>query len=840
MRPLTSITLFALGLLSASAHSAQAGELQRVQFVVREAHSHRILRGAKVVVEDVRGQHFSTILPTNRLIPSPTEVFDLTGWKAVPEVEAFGQPVRQVELVLGQSVVLTGQVEPPIKDIYIKVTARLIPKHANAVSPGSSVDHNKIEKLAGSAGGSVASILKEQSGVASDSNGQQHVRGEHADLSYVVDGIPLPDTLSGRQGSVVVPATIDKLEFLTGGFPAEFGGQVAAVLNIATLPSTRHFRADVGFVGGSYDTTNSDFTVVGPAGNSGSFVINFGANRTRNYLEPQQPDVHTAHNEGSSINEFFKFRFSPSYHDLVTLTLSRNPNTYQVNNRTGLPSAFAGGGQGYGFLGLRNADGSLPDAVTANPGGLGSAKIPLLSQQALGMDITAREVSEFATLSWRREIASSTTGLLALTFLHAGQDLHNQNPAVDPLNLPVDNSIEYNPTSTRNIHHVQWVGSLNYRRGKHDLKAGFLADSQNGDETYQIAPASQLALNALANFAPNLAPTGAIRTDLAGNPILDVNGNPIYLATSSNSPVLTVHRSGFYRAGYLQDTWKVSRKLTANYGLRGDWYKQSQNLGSSTIDTFALSPRLNFSYNLNRASTLRWSYNRLFNTPPLAQGAIIGQPIQPETLDQYDLSLEHQVSPRQSVSLAYYVKQIHNQVDTGLLIPGSQIGLYSSVNLQYGGVHGIEFVYDLQAGKDKEGRTVGWDTTFNYTYSIAAPNGIDNTGGIVPNFNDHDQRNTVGLSLGYTWKSGANSSLVINHGSGLASSIVLPNTTRTPRTQLDWHFSTGQTYLHKHLKFGLDIINLLDDRTVINFQSAFSGTRFQQARMVQLSLSGSF
>ncbi len=838
--PLCALILCTL--LIALSSRVRAGELQQIQFVARDSQTHQIVRGAEIVIEDLKGGRKPYTLITSRLFPTSTPVFDIANWRSISEVEAFGQPVKQVDIALGQSVILTGQAHPPIKDIYIKITARLIPKHANAASPGATVDRAKIEKIAGAAGGSVGALIKEQSGVASDSAGQQHVRGEHADISYVVDGVPLPDTLSGRQGSVIVPSTIERLEFLTGGFPAEFGGQVAAILNIATLPSARHFHADLGLVAGSYDTTNGDLTAVGPIGEKGSYVIDIGANRTRNYLESQQPDVQTAHNEGASINEFFKVRFSPSHSDLLTLTLSRNPNSYQVNNRTGLPSSYAAAGQGYGFLGLRNADGSIPDGAVANPGGLGSGNLLLSSQQNAGMDITARELSEFATLSWRREVSPSTTGLFSLTFLHAGQDLSNANPSSDPLHLPIDNSIEYNPASTRNIHHVQWTGSLEHRGGQHDFKTGFLLDSQNGDESYQIVPASQLSLNALANLAPNLAPTGAVQTDATGNPVLDVNGNPIYNATSSASPTVSVHRSGFYRAGYLQDTWKVSRKLTANLGLRADWYNQTQSISGSqsVVDTLSLSPRFNFSYNLNRMTTLRWSYNRLFNTPPLAQGAIVGLPIQPETLDQYDLSIEHQVAPRQSVSLAYYVKQIHNQVDTGLLIPGSQIGLYSAVNFQYGAVHGIEFAYDLAAGKDKRNRTVGVDASLNYTYSIAAPNGADNTGAPVADYNDHDQRNTVGLNLGYTFTSGANTSFVINHGSGLASSVTPPNTTRTPRTQVDWHFSTGARYLNSRVSLGLDVLNVFDSRTVINFQSAFSGTRFMQGRMVQLSLSGKF
>ena len=57
----------------------------------------------------------------------------------------------------------------------------------------------------------------------------------------------------------------------------------------------------------------------------------------------------------------------------------------------------------------------------------------------------------------------------------------------------------------------------------------------------------------------------------------------------------------------------------------------------------------------------------------------MGQPIQPETLNQYDVSLERRWCAGQTAKLAYYYKQISNQVDTGLLIPGSQIGLYSAL-----------------------------------------------------------------------------------------------------------------------------------------------------------------
>jgi len=834
--------LASLVLLAAPA-LAHAGGLDRVQFVVVDRVTRLPIMDAQVTIEDADGGHLS-----RRLSAAPySETFNTRHWRLEPGIG--GEKPTLITIPLGTTVSLIGQAQPvgpgsqqpPVAEIHIVVrAARLQTTKSGPTTSATTIDSAAIQRKAGGSE-NLNKVLEGNGGVAADSAGQLHVRGEHADISYVVDGVGLPDTLSGRQNSVVVPSTIRSLEFITGAFAPEFGQQTAAILNIDTVPGAPHSRSSVSVEAGSFDTTNGDFTTSGPLGKYAGYVVDLSATRTRNAQEPQQPDVQTAHNAGSDISEFGKLRFATSRRDTLNLTLSRSPGTLEIGNRTGLPSNFEFAGQGYGFQGLRNANGSRPDATLVNPTGLGADNLPLLSQQGAGMDITQREISEFGTLSWRRELSAHDTGLFAVTFLHSGQDIHNHNPAVDLLNLPVDNSIEYNPTAARNVHHVQIMSSVTSTVKAHQFKAGFTVDDQNGSETYNLVPGSQLALDALAALSPGLAPSGVVLTDGQGNAVTDVNGNPVYRANSNTSPTLLVHRSGFYRAAYLQDTWHESRKFTINYGLRGDWYKQSQDLGQPTVDVKTISPRLNFSYNPDPKTAFRWSYNKLFNTPPLAQGAVVGQPIQPEILDQYDISVDREIGgrtgPGQKLHLAYYIKDIRNQVDTGLLIPGSQIGIYSAVNLEIGGVHGIEFGYDLTPPK---GRNYGFDASFNYSYSIARPNGKDNTGADVPDFNDHDQRNTLNLDLGYTWRSGMNASFSITHGSGLASSPIPPSVERVPRTQIDLRFATGPRLFKGRGGVGVSVENLLDDRTVINFQSAFSGTRFQEARRILFNANLSF
>lgn len=821
---MSSLRFWALSLLCAALPSASlAAGLGHVRFVIIDPVTQKPATGF-VSVETPDGREALLASSIFRLGETPS--LDTSAMAIESRAEA-----TTITIPLGATVTLTqpgqqGQV--PTKEITIRVTAsRIVPNRAPAGANSTVRDRNDIQKFTTPGQQDAKALTKGQAGVAEDSAGQAHVRGEHGDISYVVDGVPLPDTLSGRQGSVVVSSTIQTLEIITGGFAPEFGGQTAAVLNVTTLPSVHDARTEYSLLGGDYRTLSGDVTSVGPLGSKANYVLDVNANRTDNFQEPPQPDRQTAHNAGATESLFGRFRFAPNSKDAWSLTLSHNPAQIEISNRTGLPGSFRQAGQGYGLFGLRNADGTRPDVTADNAGALGAGTILLPSQQAAGQDINETDITSFATLNYARKVSANDSAQLALTILHSGQDVTNDNPDVDPLNLPVDNSIEYNPTATRNIHHIQLTGSYSAKRGAHRFKAGFLVDDQSGFESYRLQAASQLALDALAAIAPALAPAGTASDQL------DVNGNPVYTATGS-TPTLNLERKGGYQAAYVQDT-AVFGRTTVNFGLRGDWYQQSINGGVADLSVFELSPRANFQYDLNRQTQIHLSYNHLLNTPPIAQGALIGQLIKPETLDQYDAAISRNIGGGQKISLAYYYKQIKNQFDTGLLIPGSQIGIYSTVSLERAGVHGVEFSYDLAAPGG-----VGWDGYLNYSLSAAKPKGLDNLGEEVDPFNDHDQRDTLGAGLAYTWRSGASAALTYQYGSGLASSVVPPSEDRTARDQFDLKVGTGNVLFNHRAGLTLDVENLFDKRNVINFQSAFSGTRFMQARRITLSINGRF
>ena len=89
-------------------------------------------------------------------------------------------------------------------------------------------------------------------GVARAPTGEVHVRGMHGEFTYYIDGLPVPLGVFGGLNEVVDPRVIDRATFITGGFPAEYGGQMAAIVDLNNRVPTGKFHLDASAYAGSY------------------------------------------------------------------------------------------------------------------------------------------------------------------------------------------------------------------------------------------------------------------------------------------------------------------------------------------------------------------------------------------------------------------------------------------------------------------------------------------------------------------------------------------------------------------------------------------------------------
>src|SRR5690349_15866139 len=90
-------------------------------------------------------------------------------------------------------------------------------------------------------------------GVAQDSFGQLHVRGEHANLQYRIDDVLLPESIPGF-GQELQTRLADNISLITGALPAQFGFRTTGVIDIHTKNGAVFQQGDASLYVGSFDT----------------------------------------------------------------------------------------------------------------------------------------------------------------------------------------------------------------------------------------------------------------------------------------------------------------------------------------------------------------------------------------------------------------------------------------------------------------------------------------------------------------------------------------------------------------------------------------------------------
>lgn len=860
---LAAVLMAAPALSLFSITQARADVFGRLQITVRSADTGQPVQGARVTFHDptgVRGD-FAAVTDAQGVALSPP--LENHAWQVTEQRVTFEADTRTVQVAADT----TSDVDVRLAKHIIR-GSRTVVIRGNNTTDETRRDANFIRKYPANAGNpqSLSRILTTNPGFVQSSVNVVHPRGEHASTSIYLNGFLLPGVLQGRAGQQINPNIIQSADVQTGAYAPEYGSELAAVLNLSLRSGPITPFQTFSFDGGNYKTLDQEVTLGGQAGtplfggDSGGnvarrfrYLVNVSNRSTDNALESPQPDNQTAHNHGLSTIALGNFDYLAGPSDQFTLTINSAPAHTQIANRTGLGSKYAPVGQDYGYGGARNSDGVEPGG---DPTAVGGQTIALGSQQTAGQDIYQNDDNTFGLLNYRHGFSHGLTGLLSLGLNHSGLDIKNHNPSIDPNSLNadgtlsvIDNSIEFNPSIQRVNTQKEIAGSLTQASGAHTYKAGFIFDGQTGDEQYQFVPQSQLALDALnavqSGGGPTLTPGGAGQVDSAGNPVLDTLGNQVYLIDPNNSatPIVHVHRSGYYNAGYVQDTWRATRQLTINYGARLDGYGQKQDLGTPSVNQAYLSPRLNLAYAFSSGTTLLASYNKLFTQPPLAQGAIVGTSLRPQLTNAYEASVVQRLNPQQTAKISYYQKNDSNENDTGILIPYTQIGAYTTLQYQYATIQGLELSYDL-APKGN----IGLGGYAAFTRSKARPGGLDQTGGPAPIVNDHDQRSTLSTGVSYTFKSQAFAGVDYYYGSGEASSVLAPigpsnlnilnDGKRNSHSLFNLRLASPPIAGYGGLE--LDVDNLFDRRDVLNFNSGFSGTRFQQGRRVLLRATASF
>jgi hypothetical protein len=172
-------------------------------------------------------------------------------------------------------------------------------------SAHTDVDTGLIEKLPlESQSSSVSSLVTAATpGVVADSNGLFHGLGDHAENSFSVDGQPITDQQSKVFSNQIPLDSIQSLEVVSGGPPAEYGDKTSLVIKVTTR-SGLGITKPTGTVSSSYGSFGSvtgGFQLAYGGQKWGNFIAANGLNTSR-FLDP--PELRAIHDKGNEENLF--------------------------------------------------------------------------------------------------------------------------------------------------------------------------------------------------------------------------------------------------------------------------------------------------------------------------------------------------------------------------------------------------------------------------------------------------------------------------------------------------------------------------------------------------------
>jgi outer membrane receptor protein involved in Fe transport len=248
------------------------------------------------------------------------------------EAKGFAPQSRQVTVNSNLPLELSISLSVAGASEQIVVTAREDLVDPGSASSAATLAANFIGRAPRvNRGRQLQELIATAPGMATENNGLLHVRGVEDGVLYVLDGVPVADRLDALSASSFDTDTINSLQVITGGMPAEFGGRNAAV--IVVQPKS---GIDQGVAGslragaGDFRTGDIAAALGGRLGKKFGFFANAATNRSDRFLDPVDP--RNFNNRGGAINLNLRADWRASARDTVLFNVSANGSDFRVSN----------------------------------------------------------------------------------------------------------------------------------------------------------------------------------------------------------------------------------------------------------------------------------------------------------------------------------------------------------------------------------------------------------------------------------------------------------------------------------------------------------------------------
>ena len=708
---------------------------------------------------------------TPQQTPTPSAPQQATGGNVLPETRVVAPAERRRPRTPPPRQVVTRQPPAPTPtqaQVVAQQTQVFDAARQTILAPVGAtsyeVSHQAIEAQPQGNNATLDKVLLQFPGVTQDSaaSGELHVRNEHANIQYRINGIMLPDGV-GAFGQILDTGIVGSLALLTGALPAQFGLRTAGVLDIQTKADAFNNSGKVSVYGGSHGTITPSFEYGGTVGQTQYFVSGrFLQNNLG--IENPTPSNNAIHDRTSQEKGFLYLSTVLDPTSRLTFMSGVSNGTYQIPNNPGQTPNF-------------------------NVNGVTSFNSALLNEHQ-------NEFNQFNVLAYQKSVEDID---FQVSYFNRYSQLHFYP---DPIGDLVFNGVSSDVYRQSLVNGIQ--EDTAWRVGfAHTLRFGFSVSAERS------------LVNNISTVLPVDPATGNQVDPVTGNPF----GPPFSIFDSSA-------KTGWLIGTYLQDEWRINNQLTLNAGLRFDQmyqYVDANQLSPRVSLTWKPYDGTTFHVGYARNFTppqqvIAAPTNLALVTPPTAPANTqtpevpVNSPVLPERSHVFDVGVVQKIYPVPGLEVGVdgYYKIARDLLDDG------QFGaayVLNGFNYERGENIGLELKSTYTNGNFRAYGNLAWAKQIaTNIVSNQFLFGADELAYIATHYiyTDHAQVLTASAGASYLWN-GTRFSASMIYGSGLRSGFA--NTDHVPSyTQVNVGLSHDFNIVapNKPTTVRFDVVNLFD------------------------------
>ncbi len=479
-----------------------------------------------------------------------------------------------------------------------------------------SIDRDFIGNLNIGPDTPLAEVLLHFPGVYQDSkaSGSLHVRDDHANVQYRINGIQLPEGISGF-GQAIDTRIVDRIDFLRGALPAQYGLRTAGIVDIETKDGAFEKGGSVGFTGGGHDWLQPSAELVGSKDRFAYYAsVNYLSNSIG--IENPTPSRDPIHDRTSQLKGFGYFSYVPDASTRVALMIGTYDGRFQIPNNPGQQCSFA-------LTGICDPDSGVNNLPSSS------------------LDQNQRESNRFAVLAFQR--------------------------SADRLDYQLAAYVQYS-----RLHYVPDPagGDLAYTGVASDVARTSRAAGMQADAAYRLNAMHTVRFGAAFVDQLTRADNSVLvyPTDDQGNPI---SAQPVSIVDNGS-------KNGDTASLYLQDEFRVRSDFTVNYGVRFDrahaftaeqqWSPRVNALWKLTAAT-AVHGGYSRYFTPPPQELVQQPLIEAFENTTAAPEIATSDPPKAERTHYFDVGVTHVITPRWTIGADAYYKRIKNLLDEGQFGP---------------------------------------------------------------------------------------------------------------------------------------------------------------------------